>query len=212
MKISENAQEQLEKLWIATVEDEAVPEMTGVSLQDSDELLRLGLVKAEDHRVVLTAAGKNEATSAIRRHRLAERLMVDVLATEEALIESRACSLEHALVDGIDESICTLLGHPQVCPHGKPIPPGKCCQQMRDTVSRLIVPLRELKQGQEGQIAYIQMKDPQHLHKLMAMGVLPGVPLKVLSHFPSFVFAAGNSQFAVDEAIAADIYVRLNVR
>jgi DtxR family Mn-dependent transcriptional regulator len=158
----------------------------------------------------LTAGGKTEAAMAIRRHRLAERLMVDVFVTEEALVEERACSMEHALFDGVDESICTLLGHPQVCPHGKPIPPGRCCQQMRSTVSRLIAPLNELKSGETGRIAYIKMNDPNRLHKLMAMGVLPGVPMRVLRNRPSHVFEAGYSQFAVDEEIASAIYIRLN--
>ena len=135
--------------------------------------------------------------------------MVDVLVTSEDQVDARACSLEHALVDGIEESICTLLGHPRACPHGKPIPPGECCKQMRSSVGRLIAPLCELKPGQEGQIAYLHMHDPQHLQKLMAMGVLPGVALKLKSNFPSYVFEAGFSQFAVDETIAADIFVRL---
>ena len=135
--------------------------------------------------------------------------MVDVLTTAEEHVDSRACSLEHALVDGIEESICTLLGHPRLCPHGKPIPPGECCKQMRATVGRLIAPLCELKPGQEGKIAYLHMHDPQHLQKLMAMGVLPGIELKLKSTFPSYVFEAGFSQFAVDEGIAEDIFIRL---
>jgi Fe2+ transport system protein FeoA len=53
------------------------------------------------------------------------------------------------------------------------------------------------------------MNNPGHLQKLMAMGVLPGVPITLLRQFPSFVFEAGYSQFAVDEAIATDIYIRL---
>jgi DtxR family Mn-dependent transcriptional regulator len=117
--------------------------------------------------------------------------------------------LEHALFDGLDESICTLLGHPRFCPHGKQIPPGACCQEERSSVGRLVAPLNELESGDHGQIAYIQMQDPQRLQKLMAMGVLPGVPLRVLRNSPSYVFEAGYSQFAVDEDIAADIFVRL---
>jgi len=159
--------------------------------------------------LTLTAAGRPEATQAIRRHRLAERLLADVLATEEVMIDEHACRFEHVLVDGVDESICTLLGHPRFCPHGKPIPQGECCRQMRASVGRLIAPLRELQPGQQGHIAYIQMNNPQHLQKLMAMGVLPGVSIRLLRRFPSFVFEAGYSQFAVDEEIAADIYVRL---
>lgn len=207
MKISEEAQERLEQLWIAVEENGKSIQDIPAGLPEVDkELQRLGLLEGPR----LTPTGKHEAAQAIRRHRLAERLFVDVLVTEEALVDERACSLEHALFDGIDDSICTLLGHPRFCPHGKPIPPGKCCESMRLSVSSLIQPLRDLKPGQEGRIAYVQMKDPQHLQKLMAMGVLPGVNVRVQRSFPSYVFEAGYSQFAVDEAIAGDIYVRIS--
>ena len=210
MKLSENAQELLELLWIAT-EEEAKP---GLAIEDTppegvDELVQARLVERDGEWLTLTASGRPEAAQAVRRHRLAERLLTDVLATEEARLDEHACRFEHVLVDGVDESICTLLGHPRFCPHGKPIPRGKCCRQMRESAGRLIAPLCDLQAGQGGQIAYIQMNNPRRLQKLMAMGVLPGVSIRLLRRFPSFVFEAGYSQFAVDEEIASAIYVRL---
>jgi DtxR family transcriptional regulator, Mn-dependent transcriptional regulator len=209
LKISENAQEQLELLWIASEEDQAQQSVDPQSPGDYQELIQLGLVVADGDQPRLTEIGKSEAAMAIRRHRLAERMLSDILTTESALIDDRACSLEHALFDGVDESICTLLGHPTVCPHGKPIPPGRCCEQLRTTINPLIAPLKELKRGQSGKIAYLHMNNPHQLRKLMAMGVLPGVSIRVKEIYPSYVFEAGYSQFAVDEEIAADIYVRL---
>jgi DtxR family Mn-dependent transcriptional regulator len=210
MKLSESAQELLELLWIATEEEgKAGLAIEGTFQEGADELLRLGLAERSNGELRLTAMGQPEATLAVRRHRLAERLLVDVLATDEAHMDEQACRFEHALVDGVAESICTLLGHPRLCPHGKPIPPGECCEQMQASVERLIAPLVELQPGQRGHIAYIQMNDPKRLQKLMAMGVLPGVPIALLRRFPSIVFEAGYSQFAVDKEIAADIYVRL---
>jgi len=209
LKISENAQEQLELLWIISEENQALQPTDTQSPGDYQELVQLGLVVYASNQPLLTETGKHEAAMAIRRHRLAERLFSDVLTTDSALMEDRACSLEHALFDGIDESICTLLGHPTACPHGKPIPPGRCCEQMRTTINPLISPLKELKRGQSGRIAYLHMDNPNQLRKLMAMGVLPGVPIRVKETYPSFVFEAGYSQFAVDEEIASDIYIRL---
>ena len=210
MKLSEDAQELLELLWIAT-EEEAKP---GLAIEDApsegvEELVQARLVERNGEWLTLTASGRPEAAQAVRRHRLAERLLADVLTTEEARLDEHACRLEHVLVDGVDESICTLLGHPRFCPHGKPIPRGKCCRQMRESAERLIAPLSDLQPGQRGQIAYIQMNNPRRLQKLMAMGVLPGVSVKLLRRFPSYVFEAGYSQFAVDEEIASAIYVRL---
>lgn len=210
MDLSESAQELLEQLWTATEEEDGRGLESGSMRPESvDELTRLGLAERQDERVTLTSSGKPEAAQAVRRHRLAERLLVDVLSTDEARMDEHACRFEHALVDGADESICTLLGHPKYCPHGKPIPEGRCCRQLRDSADRLITPLSELQEGQRGHIAYIHAHDHSHLQKLIAMGVLPGVPISLLRRFPSFVFEIGYSQFAVDEGIAADIRVRL---
>jgi DtxR family Mn-dependent transcriptional regulator len=207
LKINEQVQEQLEHLWIIEEEE---GESTAESLQiDYPELIQMGLVRPEAEGMRLTPNGKLEAARAIRRHRLAERLVSDVLVTEEALVDEHACTLEHALMDGIEESICTLLGHPRTCPHGKRIPPGRCCQHKRRTVGVLIAPLNEMETGQHGRIAYLHLHDSQHLQKLMAMGVLPGAPVKVKATSPSIVFEAGFSQFAVDEAIAGEIFIRL---
>jgi DtxR family Mn-dependent transcriptional regulator len=210
IKLSEGAQELLEQLWIATQEEgQASLQAEGDLSESVDELARQGLVEVDNGGVRLTALGLPEAAQAVRRHRLAERLLTDVLSTPEALMDEQACRFEHVLVDGVDEHICTLLGHPRFCPHGKPIPPGACCARMQASAERLIAPLCDLEPGQRGQIAYIRMDEPKRLQKLMAMGVLPGVPIGLLRRFPSFVFEAGYSQFAVDRDIAADIFVRL---
>jgi DtxR family Mn-dependent transcriptional regulator len=209
MRISEDAQEILERLWMAEEDGRAGLALADTALAEINELVEGGLVVQDGATWKLTQAGAPEAALAIRRHRLGERLLIDVLKAEDEVLEEHACRLEHALFDGLDESICTLLGHPQFCPHGKPIPPGNCCRQMRETVRRLIAPLNEVEPGQGGEVAYIQMGDANHLQKLMAMGVLPGGKIRLLRNSPSFVFECGYSQFAVDEAIAADIYVRL---
>jgi DtxR family Mn-dependent transcriptional regulator len=117
--------------------------------------------------------------------------------------------MEHILHEGLEEAVCTLLGHPRYCPHGGEIPPGKCCEEARRTGLRLIVPLSEMKPGEMGRIAYLQMRDAPQMQKLMAMGILPGEPVRLLRRFPSFVFEVRNTQYAVDTAIADSIYVRL---
>lgn len=210
MEVSGSAQKLLAQLWVSTEEEmDSSLSLYGTVPESADELMRLGLARRSNGHLALTPVGRSKAARAMRHYRLAERLLADVLMTEKALVDEQACRLEHVLFDGLDESICTLLGHPLFCPHGKPIPPGECCRQMRESASRLIAPLHELKPGKQGHIAYIQMNKPRHLQKLMAMGMLPGVPITLLRRFPSFVFEAGYSQFAVDEDIAADIYVRL---
>lgn len=136
-------------------------------------------------------------------------LLADLLATEDGQVHPRACELQHALHDGLDDRICTLLGRPSSCPHGRAIPRGDCCREMRKSVGRVIAPLSDLQPGERGRIAYLHRLDPRRLEELIAMGVLPGVPIRLIRRYPSVTFEAGYSQSAIDEETAADLSVRL---
>ena len=95
-------------------------------------LTRIGLVTVKDGEERFTPAGEERARNVIRRHRLAERLFMDVLSIrDEVEIESSACKFEHILSPDVTDRICTLLGHPLACPHGSPIPQGECCAEKR---------------------------------------------------------------------------------
>ena len=84
--------------------------------------------------VELTAKGRQRAADIIRRHRLAERLFTDSLAMDsETEIEQQACKFEHILSPEATDKICTFLGHPKTCPHGAPIPPGRCCDAAEES-------------------------------------------------------------------------------
>ena len=211
MTIDQTEYEILGKLWVIIEEKggagAAIQELLPQAVAG---IIEKGLAEREGKILKLTARGRTEAAKAIRRHRLAERLLADVLITDEKEVHEQACRMELALFDGLDDNICTLLGHPRFCPHGEPIPAGDCCRNMRENVDRLIAPLAELKPGQKGHIAYIHINIRGHLQKMMAMGVLPGVSVQLIRRFPSVVFEAGNSQFAVDEEIASEVYVRIN--
>jgi DtxR family Mn-dependent transcriptional regulator len=91
-------------------------------------MTRIGLVFVDEHGLHFTPAGEERARSVIRRHRLAERLFMDVLSIRDAAsVESNACTFEHILSPEVTDRICTFLGHPETCPHGGPIPRGECC-------------------------------------------------------------------------------------
>ncbi|MDV2988621.1 MAG: metal-dependent transcriptional regulator [Dehalogenimonas sp.] len=211
MNIDEHGEEILEALWIKTLEEKTsigADEFRG--RQTLAQLIEHGLVvSAGDGSLSLTEKGLPEARSVVRRHRLAERLLYDVLGTRDRVMHDKACKFEHLLDKGLDENICVLLGHPKVCPHNKPIPPGKCCEQASTKPHKLVSPLSELKPGQKGKVAYLYAPEAGKLQKLMAMGILPGAPVKLIQTFPSYVFQAGNSQFATDREIGDAIYVRL---
>ncbi len=213
MELEERAEELLEKMWIRTEEGRGGPvcpdELGATEREAFERLLKGGYLSCSDGRIALTAKGRPEARNVVRRHRLAERLLADVLGARDMLIHEKACKFEHLLDRGLDESICTLLGHPKICPHGTPIPPGGCCQREESQAQKLLSPLSRLSEGQGGRIAYLYAPQPGKLQKLMAMGVLPGAPISVVRSFPSHVFQVYQTQFAVDREIADAIYVRL---
>jgi DtxR family Mn-dependent transcriptional regulator len=212
MEINERAEEALETLWIAIKEDAK----DGLNVIDLDskaikDLLKHNIVSQSGDIIKLTESGLPKAENIVRRHRLAERLLTDVLGTSEdgAVMHEKACKFEHLLDHGLDDSICTLLGHPKICPHGKLIPPGKCCTEQDTRVTKVISPLSQLAPGQRGRVAYIYAPQTGKLQKMMAMGILPGAPITLLQGFASCVFASGETQFAIDKEIADAIYIRL---
>lgn len=206
MLFSAPAEDYLERLYMRDMEQEAEPEAPEAAVLE--ELLRHHCVLRQDDHLTLTRDGKQQGAYAVRRHRLAERLLQDVMAVHGRQVDEAACEFEHSLHHGVDEHICTLLGHPTTCPHGRPIPPGRCCRERKGSSSPAIAQLADMKDGEHGAIAYLSSSQAEIVQKLMALGALPGSPLWVIQTFPSFVFQVGQTQIAVDKALASDIYVR----
>ena len=213
MELDERAEEVLETLWIRTEEGKEtfilLADLEVAEREPIEQLLEAGYISISGDLVMLTSKGRPVAKSVVRRHRLSERLLADILGAGDTLIHEKACKFEHLLDRGLDESICSLLGHPKICPHGKLIPPGRCCQKEQTQAQKVVTPLSQLVQGQKGKVAYIYAPESNKLQKLMAMGILPGAPVSLIQSFPSYVFQAGQTQFAVDKEIADAIYIRL---
>ena len=213
MKVSAKAEEILEALWIVTEEQgQPAADFAGLGIEADDqglaELLEVAYVEVLGERVRLRREGRDEARLTVRRHRLAERLMMDILDIQGPSGNDRACEFEHLLHHGVDTKICTLLNHPTTCPHGKPIPSGSCCEQARADGAVGVVALTELKPGDPGEIAYLAASDVRKMQKLMSMGVLPGTSVTLMRTYPSYIFKVGQSEFAVDEELAREIFVR----
>jgi DtxR family transcriptional regulator, Mn-dependent transcriptional regulator len=77
---------------------------------------------ADDRSLQLTVKGRGLATTVVRRHRLAERLLVDVIGLEWEKVHAEAARWEHAISADVEEKLVQLLGDPATCPHGNPIP------------------------------------------------------------------------------------------
>jgi len=213
MGYTERAEDILEALWIAVVEEgdnSASLDNLDVDVQDPAllDLERQALIEIKGERVYLRSEGRRAGERVFRRHRLAERLMMDILDLKGNNANAKACEFEHLLNEGVDTRICTLLNHPATCPHGRPIPPGECCRNARRSAEIGVVPLTEMKVGEEGEIAYLTTSDTKKMQKLMSLGVLPGNHIRLNRRFPSFIFHVGNSEFAVDEQLAKEIFIR----
>ena len=198
----EDAENLLKEIWLSAHENYKLGE---VDESLKEYLIKEGFVK-DDDGVTLTEEGERKARKIIRLHRLAERLLNDVLGMGESQIEESACKFEHIISDEVEEAICTLLGHPSVCPHGSPIPPGDCCIKGEREVERIIFRLSELSPGDEGIIKYV-VGGKDLSDKVVSFGLLPGEKLKVVRVFPSFVIQIGNTQFALDKDLASAIFV-----
>jgi DtxR family Mn-dependent transcriptional regulator len=167
-----------------------------------------GLLRLDGARVALTEAGERRGRDVVRRHRLTERLFKDLLALDERAMESQACELEHILSPEATDSVCTLLGHPPTCPHGKPIPPGPCCGTFQRTVRPLVTGLPTFEVGATGRIVFIAPKFHDRMDRLAALGVIPGSEIRLHQRSPSYVIEVGETTIALDPEIAREIYVK----
>jgi DtxR family transcriptional regulator, Mn-dependent transcriptional regulator len=119
---------------ILAIEEEGVPplrarlvERLGLSAAAVSEtvnrLVQLGYTELRDDRTIrLTDKGRRLATTVVRRHRLAERLLTDVIGLEWEKVHREAARWEHAISADVEKKLVELLGDPVTCPHGNPIP------------------------------------------------------------------------------------------
>jgi DtxR family transcriptional regulator, Mn-dependent transcriptional regulator len=171
-------------------------------------MIKEDLFEMEDNRMVLKHLGEEKAREIIRRHRLTERLLTEIFELSEDEVEEEACKLEHILSPGVTESVCTFLGHPPTCIHGKPIPRGNCCLKFKKEMKPLVTPLEELGLGEEGRIVFIVPKSHQRLDRLSTLGIVPGSIVRMHQKNPSHVLQIGETTLALDKEIVKDIYVK----
>jgi DtxR family transcriptional regulator, iron-dependent repressor len=138
-------------------------------------LERDGLVTLDSHKEVhLTKVGKAQADSIVRRHRLAERFLVQVLGFAWWKTHEEAERLEHAMSPEMEARMAAVLGDPQTCPHGNPMPGVQP------------IPTRPLERLANGERAKVERIPDQFEHEagfleyLDTQGVRPGVTLEMI--------------------------------
>jgi DtxR family Mn-dependent transcriptional regulator len=188
---SSAAEEYLQAIY--TLTDESGPvvsarlaEFLGFSAPAVSEMVhrleRDGLVALDAHKEVrLTTAGKTQADSIVRRHRLAERFLVEVLGFEWWKTHEEAERLEHAMSAEMEARMVRVLGDPQTCPHGNPMP-GVAAKPTR--------PLDQLAHGERAAVERIPdqfEQEPGFLEYLDSQGIQPGVVLELVERGPTLL-------------------------
>ncbi len=167
-----------------------------------------GLITVSDDIVELKDKGYTRARDLTRRHRLAERLFHDVLDVDMEEIENTACEMEHFLSPAVTDSVCSFLGHPPTCPHGKPIPRGECCSKYKHTFKPIVTQLKDFEVGAQGRIVFIVPSENSRLERLASLGIIPGSIIRLKQKKPSFVIEIDETTLAIDSVIAECIYVK----
>jgi DtxR family Mn-dependent transcriptional regulator len=94
------------------------------------------------------------------------------------------------------------------CPHGKKIPPGRCCKASRRQVMPIVIPLTELPVSSDAKIVFITTPHHRRFGRLVNLGVVPGGKITLLQKKPSYLMKIGSTEVAIDSDIASEIYVR----
>jgi DtxR family Mn-dependent transcriptional regulator len=166
-----------------------------------------GLVTHKPYKgVKLTEKGRKIALQVIRRHRLSERLLTDILHMKWDKVHDAACKLEHGITDEIIQPLEKALKHPKTCPHGNPIP-TKCGGIIEEKSQSLL----ELATGEQSTIVKITEERSDLLRYLDELGLVPGASMEILKKAPlngPITVKVGSTSHAISRAIASIIQVK----
>jgi len=159
------------------------------------------ITRTSDGGVVLTDRGMHSALDIVRRHRISERFLVDVLGLDISEVHEDACRLEHALSPRVLAALEEYLNSPDVCPHGYPIPSSD--GSVAAVEGR---PLCDLGRGESGIVLQVAEDDDAVLSYLASLGLLPGAKVTVVDAAPfegPLVIEVGKTRPAIARDIAA---------
>ncbi|MFL5627297.1 MAG: metal-dependent transcriptional regulator [Ktedonobacteraceae bacterium] len=158
------------------------------------------------HGVELTEAGQAMATELVRRHRLLELFLVQVMGFALEEVDAEAEQLEHAISEAFVERMDALLGHPTEDPHGDPIP---------NKVGGVVVPksqaLSTVLPGQQMIVQRVRDDDPDLLRYLSSLGLIPGAKLAMEAIAPYggvYTVRVGTQTHALGETVTQAVLVR----
>ena len=181
-----------------------------VARMERDGLLQV----ADDRHLELTDSGRKLATRVMRKHRIAECLLVDVIGLEWEQVHAEACRWEHVMSEAVERRVLELLRHPTESPYGNPIPGlEELGEAPGEDGSEVIVSLDELVSGPEGKSVVVRrigepiQTDAQLMYTLRRAGVQPGAVVSVTSAPGGVLVSSGGEAAELDKEIAAHVFV-----
>ena len=181
--------------------------MPGSITNTIENLEKRRLVIHEPYKgVKLTEKGRKLALKIIRRHRLAERLLTDILHLDWSKVHEEACKLEHNFSENIVKPLEKALGNPKTCPHGNPIPSEQ--GEMKEAKSEL---LTSLNLGESGIITKITEEKQDLLQYLATLGLVPSASVEIKEKAPfngPIIVKTMGASYALGRNIASVIWVK----
>lgn len=174
----------------------------------ADKLNKKGFVeKAKDKGITLTEKGSKAALAIIRKHRISERFLVDVLGMDWKDVHEEACKLEHVISREVETRMEALLKNTATCPHGHPIP-----DRLGHTSQQQLRKLSTLKQSQSGVIVKISEERSELLEYLTGLGMMPDCKVQVEQIAPfegPLLVKVNDTSYALGREIADKIWVKV---
>ena len=187
-----------------------VAERVGHSAPAVSETIRRlkadGYVTVEEREVHLTPRGRTRAESVVRKHRLAELLLTEIIGLPWHKAHDEACRWEHVISDEVEQRLVELLGHPATCPHGNPIP-GSGAPVRRDLVA-----LSSLGGGARVRLQRVTERveiDLEALAYLSSSGFVPGSDATIAARAPdgTMTLVRGDRSFALGPSLTEQLFV-----
>jgi len=178
---------------------------------------RDGLLTVEgDRHLELTDEGNRLATRVMRKHRLAERLLTDVIGLDWELVHAEACRWEHVMSETVERRLVELLGHPTESPYGNPIPGLDELGELSEGESFMtdVEPLdRVIEDGEDVRVIIRRIseevqKDEQVMAALRRVGALPDKVITVARGAEGVLLGSGGETAEIELDLASHIFVR----
>jgi len=168
-------------------------------------LIKHGLVTRKPYKGIrLTTKGERVALRILRRHRLAERLLSDILGAGWSTVHDSACDLEHALTEEVTRLLDKRLGYPKSCPHGNPIP-----TESGRIEEDACYPLAHADMNKLYTISRITDEKKEELLFLAERGIKPGTTVRVVGKRPSGIdLLVARRRCTLNSGIASKVMIK----